>query len=97
MRIGDDVGELVDVVRTRREMLDQRGAGQTDAFDQPGGESALAELEDLLEFAKARGVVVIGYLPSYAPDLWRRMVARGNHAYILALTPFRLFTSENAY
>jgi hypothetical protein len=31
--------------------------------------------------------MVIGFLPSYAPDLWERMMARGNHSYIAALTP----------
>jgi hypothetical protein len=50
-------------------------------------ESALAELSRLLDFAARHDIMVIGFLPSYAPDLWERMMARGNHRYIAALTP----------
>jgi hypothetical protein len=44
--------------------------------------SALAMMERLLSIAQARGVTVIGFLPSYMPSLWNEMNARGNHAYM---------------
>jgi hypothetical protein len=49
--------------------------------------SALAMLERLLSVAQARGITVIGFLPSYMPSLWDEMAARGNHTYMAALTP----------
>ena len=50
-------------------------------------ETSLAVLSDLLDFAAQRDIMVIGFLPSYAPELWERMMARGNHSYMEALTP----------
>lgn len=50
-------------------------------------EPALADLDALLAYAAANDVFVIGYLPSYAPSLWREMIERGNHTYMTALAP----------
>lgn len=50
-------------------------------------EVALADLAALLAYAEARGITVVGFLPSYAPTLWDEMTERGNHAYMTALTP----------
>lgn len=50
-------------------------------------EPSLNELSVLLDFAAQNDIMVIGFLPSYAPELWERMIARGNHRYIDALTP----------
>lgn len=49
--------------------------------------TALADLARLLDFAVEHDITVIGFLPAYAPDLWDRMIARGNHTYVSALTP----------
>lgn len=43
---------------------------------------ALAMMERLLSAAQARGITVIGFLPSYMPSLWDEMIARGDHAYM---------------
>jgi hypothetical protein len=50
-------------------------------------ETSLSALSRLLDFAAQHDITVIGFLPSYAPELWERMMARGNHSYIAALTP----------
>ncbi len=57
--------------------------GDGDSLSEP----ALAELDALLAYAQDNGVTVIGFLPSYEPELWARMMARGDHTYITALTP----------
>lgn len=48
---------------------------------------AMSELNELLTWARANEITVIGFLPSYLPDLWNEMVSRGNHSYIAMLTP----------
>ncbi|MBP6297818.1 MAG: hypothetical protein KA401_00610 [Anaerolineae bacterium] len=47
---------------------------------------ALSQLESILEFASLNEITVIGFLPSYAPSIWRRMMQDGEHTYITALT-----------
>src|SRR5690606_34938708 len=64
----------------------RRGA-QMYVYGEKVSESSMAALADLLDFAAQHNITVIGFLPSYAPELWTRMIARGNHAYITALTP----------
>lgn len=44
--------------------------------------SRLAQLEATLQWAKDRGITVIGFLPSYMPTLYQQMIASGNHTYI---------------
>lgn len=48
---------------------------------------ALAALDDLLAWASARDIIVIGFLPSYMPSLWNEMMTRGNHTYLEQLNP----------
>lgn len=43
---------------------------------------ALAELELFLNDARQHGVHVVGFLPPYAPTVWRVMSESGNYAYI---------------
>jgi hypothetical protein len=50
-------------------------------------ETALTRLSALLDYAAKHDITVIGFLPSYAPNLWERMMRRGRHTYITALTP----------
>lgn len=64
-----------------------RNGEQMYVYGDTVSETALAELAALLDFAAAHDIQVIGFLPSYAPDLWARMMRRGNHRYIEALTP----------
>jgi hypothetical protein len=64
-----------------------RRGEQMYVYGETVSESSLAELDALLAFARQHDITVIGFLPSYAPDLWERMVRRGNHTYITALTP----------
>ncbi len=45
-------------------------------------DAALAQLEGILQTAKARGITVVGVLPPYAPALYAGMQARGNHTYM---------------
>ena len=47
--------------------------------------SRLAQLEATLQWAQARGITVIGFLPSYMPSLYQQMIADGNHTYITNL------------
>lgn len=50
-------------------------------------ETSLSLLSGLLDFAAHHDITVIGFMPSYAPQLWQEMLARGNHTYITALIP----------
>ncbi len=47
--------------------------------------AALAALDALLGRARARGVTVIGFLPSYMPSLWREYVSDARMGYVRAL------------
>jgi hypothetical protein len=68
-----------------REMM--RRGEQMYVYGETVSEDSLAKLSELLDFAAQHNITVIGFLPSYAPELWERMMARGNHSYIEALTP----------
>lgn len=48
--------------------------------------SRVAQLEATLQWAKDRGITVIGFLPSYMPTLYQQMIASGNHTYIEKLS-----------
>jgi len=62
-----------------REGRDMYVFGETISAD------ALTRLDALLGWTRARGIAVIGFLPSYMPSLWEEMVARGNHRYLTVL------------
>jgi hypothetical protein len=64
-----------------------RRGEQMYVYGETVSEHSLAKLSELLDFAAQHDIIVIGFLPSYAPELWKRMAARGNHNYIEALTP----------
>ena len=52
-------------------------------------ESAIQELQTMLQYCEERGIYVIGFLPSYMPTLYQQMVAGGQHQYV-ELLPERL-------
>jgi hypothetical protein len=52
-------------------------------------QSALQQVERLLQYCDERGIFVIGFLPSYMPSLYQQMIAGGQHTYIERL-PERL-------
>lgn len=52
-------------------------------------ESALEQVEALLQYCDERNIFVIGFLPSYMPTLYQQMIAGGQHQYVEAL-PERL-------
>ncbi len=57
------------------------------------------QLADLLDWCQAQGITVIGFLPSYMPTLYQRLIADGNHSYVPkiagVLTP--LFAQHGDY
>lgn len=57
------------------------------AYGDTVSERAMAELTALLDYAARHSITVIGFLPSYEPQLWAEMIAGGQHSYITALTP----------
>lgn len=68
------------------------------AYGSTVSESALAMMERLLSVAQARGVTVIGFLPSYMPSLWDEMNARGNHSYMVdAVRALRVMFERYGY
>lgn len=48
-------------------------------------EAKYATLIEILDYAAAHDITVIGYLAAYMPSLWQEMVERGNHDYMLQL------------
>lgn len=64
-----------------------RRGEQMYVYGETVSEASLDALSRLLDFAARNDISVIGFLPSYTPQLWERMIARGNHSYIEALTP----------
>lgn len=48
-------------------------------------QSRLAQLAALLDWCDERGIVVVGFLPSFTPTLYQQMSAGGNHTYIQQL------------
>jgi len=52
-------------------------------------ETRLAQLDAILARCKERGILVIGFTPSYVPSLYDEMLAAGHHGYIAEL-PARL-------
>jgi hypothetical protein len=59
-------------------------------------EEAVQQLTVLLDFAASNDIIVIGFLPPYLPRLWDEMIERGNHTYMVELTP-RLQTLFDRY
>ncbi len=45
-------------------------------------QQALDTLDSILQFGKAHGITIIGFAPPYAPSVYQRMMADGNHTYI---------------
>jgi hypothetical protein len=52
-------------------------------------ETRLAQLEAILARCKERGILVVGFTPSFVPSLYDEMLAAGRHGYISEL-PVRL-------
>lgn len=50
-------------------------------------EERLEQINELLDFASVHNIMVIGFLPPYAPALWTEMMERGNHSYMTILPP----------
>lgn len=45
-------------------------------------EIALEQLESILQFADEQGILVVGMLPPYMPQLWEQMIVSEEHSYI---------------
>ncbi len=48
-------------------------------------QTRVQQLTDLLQWCQARGIFVIGFLPSFMPTLYQQMIADGNHSYVQKL------------
>ena len=44
-------------------------------------EAALKTLDELLVLCKRRGIHVVGFLPSYAPSVYEKMLLKGGATY----------------
>lgn len=67
-------------LRMMRDGLDMYAYG--DKVD----EEAMQTLRTIFDFAAEHQITLIGFLPSYAPQLWDEMQQRGNHSYMHEVT-----------
>ncbi len=71
----------------QRHLDDLRDGKEMYAYGDTVSAARLAQLEAVLRWCKERGITVIGYLPSYMPTLYQKLIADGNHSYVQKLDP----------
>ncbi|MBC8170488.1 MAG: hypothetical protein H7X77_02410, partial [Anaerolineae bacterium] len=82
------IGRFLDPAAERQRHLDwMRQGEQMYVYGDRVSEHGIQQMIDILEWAEANEVQVIGFMPPFAPELYQRMLKRGNHTYIEQLIP----------
>ena len=77
------VAHWLDPQTERQRHLDfLRDGAEMYVYGEMVSQTRLQQLEATLQWCKERGITVIGFLPSYMPTLYQRMIANGNHTYV---------------
>lgn len=82
------IGRFLDPTTERQRHVDwMRRGEQMYVYGDTVSERGMQQMIEVLTWAKARNVQVIGFMPPFTPELYQRMLKRGNHPYIEQLIP----------
>jgi hypothetical protein len=83
-RYGDFLvaGYLYQPTERERHMEWMRNGEEMYVYGDTVSDDAIGEMTEILEWSKANNITLIGMLPPYAPELYRRMMRRENHTYM---------------